>query len=88
LTHYKQLVGIVGSKIVGFGLLNLKTRSIDSLYLEPNASCKGYSKALLVELETIAQENNIRELNLSSTLNARDFYHHMGYVETTYRHFN
>jgi N-acetylglutamate synthase-like GNAT family acetyltransferase len=79
-TNYKQLVGIVDSKIVGFGLLNLETKSIDSLYLKPDSSGKGYGKELLVELEKIAQENNVRELNLSSTLNARDFYHHMGFV--------
>jgi len=48
--------------IFGFGFLNLKNRSIDSLYLLPHRERKGYGKAILFRLEEIARNAEIREL--------------------------
>lgn len=74
------IVAEVDKNIIGFGLLNLAKKSIDSLYLAPDFSGKGYGKALLSKLEKIALEHSINELTLSVTLNAVGFYHTMSYV--------
>ncbi|WP_028389615.1 GNAT family N-acetyltransferase [Legionella fairfieldensis] len=80
--HSSNRIIIVAEKdneIVGFGLINLNKKSIDSLYLKPHMSGKGIGKLLLQKLEEIAQQNQIEMLNLASTLNAVEFYHQMGY---------
>lgn len=40
---------------------------------------KGIGKILLMNAEILAKLNNIETLTLSSTVNAVEFYHHMGY---------
>lgn len=67
-------------EIVGFGLLSLHNAHIDNLYVAPNHAGKGYGKILLQKLEAIAQAQQIQELHLMATLNARNFYHHFDYV--------
>lgn len=66
-------------KIVGFGLLNLFNNSIDSLYIAPNFNKRGYGRKLLETIELVARNKGIKQLNLSSTLNAHQFYQKMGY---------
>jgi len=81
-----EVILIVAEKnemIFGFAFLNLKSKSIDSLYLLPHFEGKGYGRAILFHLEEIARNLEIHELNLSSTLNAVEFYRHMGYEGTT-----
>lgn len=70
-------------RIFGFAFLNLKNNSIDSLYLLPHFEGKGYGKAILFHVEDIARSLEIHELNLSSTLNAVEFYRQMGYEGTS-----
>jgi N-acetylglutamate synthase-like GNAT family acetyltransferase len=80
--HSSNRIIIVAEKndeIVGFGLINLNKKSIDSLYLKPYMAGKGIGKLLLQKLEEIAQQNQIEMLKLASTLNAVEFYHRMGY---------
>lgn len=82
------LVAEYSNEIVGFGLLNINKKSIDSLYIKPKMAKRGIGKQLLQQLEDIARENNISELKLSATLNSIAFYHRMGYtgdVIGTYR---
>jgi GNAT superfamily N-acetyltransferase len=67
------------NEIVGFGLINLNKKSIDSLYLKPHMAGKGIGKLLLQKLEEIAQQNQIERLKLCATLNAVKFYHQRGY---------
>jgi|694.fasta_scaffold145292_3 N-acetylglutamate synthase-like GNAT family acetyltransferase len=73
------LVAEEGEQIVGFGLLNLQKKTIDSLYIKPTHARKGYGRILLERLEKIAHIKKIDILTLSSTLNATAFYQHMGY---------
>lgn len=65
--------------IVGFAWLNILKKKLEGLYLAPKVSSKGYGKLLLDRIENIAKTYQINELQLSSTLNAVEFYHHMGY---------
>jgi len=67
------------SEVVGFGLLNFYKNSIDSLYIKPHMSGNGIGSVIINRIEEIAYEKNITELALSSTLNAVQFYEHMGY---------
>lgn len=69
------------NEIVGFCLLNTYKKSIDSLYIKPKMEKKGIGKTLLMNAELLAKKNNIETLTLSSTVNAVEFYHHMGYGE-------
>lgn len=68
------------SEIVGFGMINLDKATIEGLYLKPGWSDKGVGRLLLEKLESIATQNKIDALKANSTLNAVDFYHHMGYI--------
>ena len=86
--HNRLIVAEEKEQIIGFGLLNLDKKSIDSLYVWPNQAGRGYGKILLECIEKIAQEEGIDELTLSSTLNAVEFYQHMGYekkMRSSYR---
>ncbi len=81
------LIAEIRRKTIGFGMINLSTQSIDSLYFLPGYCGNGYGRILLEALESTAEKNNLNELCLNSTLNAVDFYNHMGYscnVPTTF----
>lgn len=80
--HSSNRIIIVAEKddeIIGFGLISLNKKRIDSLYLKPYMAGKGIGKLLLIKLEEIAQQNQIETLKLASTLNAIEFYHQRGY---------
>src|SRR5262245_52010405 len=77
------IVSEENDQIIGFGLLNTNKNSIDSLYIAPNFSGRGLGGALLKKLEEIAHSYGIEKLTLFSTLNAIQFYYHMGYREET-----
>jgi N-acetylglutamate synthase-like GNAT family acetyltransferase len=73
------IVGEEDKKIVGFCRLDIKERCLTGLFITPECTGKKYAKQLLNKMEDIARNHEIKELFLYSTLNAVDFYHHMGY---------
>ena len=79
--HIKIIVAENGAAIIGFGVINLNTSSIDSVYIKPGHAGKGIGTMLLHELENIAREFGINQLKLDSTLNATEFYKRMGYKD-------
>jgi N-acetylglutamate synthase-like GNAT family acetyltransferase len=82
IPKYKTLIVVEeNTQVVGFGLLNVQKKIIESLYLAPNYAGKGYGKTLLNNLEEIAKKHGIKELTVFSTLNANKFYRSMGYHE-------
>ncbi len=81
--HYQMIVAENDNKIIGFGVLNLKQHSIDSVYILPNHSRLGIGSALLKKLEALARDHAIQKLTLSSTLNAAPFYNTLGYTGNT-----
>ena len=69
-------------EILGLGILDLEQGEIGAVYIHPKAKGAGYGRQLLLELESIALKNNVRQLTLYSTVNALGFYQHHGYVST------
>lgn len=74
------IVAEENNEIAGFSLLNIHKQSIDSLYIKPKMNGKGIGALLLKSVEEISKKNNIKNFQLSSTLNAIGFYHHMGFI--------
>ena len=72
-------VAEANTTILGFGILNLQSHTIDSLYLRPGYAGQGLGKVLLETLEAHAKTAQISELYLNSTLNAHHFYQRMHY---------
>ncbi len=73
------IVAEEGDEILGFGILNVEKKSIESLYIKPHMAGKGIGAILIKKIEAIAQIKDIGELTLYSTINSVSFYHHMGY---------
>ncbi len=67
-------------EIFGLGILDLENTEIGAIYIRPKAKGTGCGRQLLLELESIALENNVDQLTLFSTINALGFYQHHGYV--------
>lgn len=67
-------------EIFGLGILDLENTEIGAIYIHPKAKGTGCGRQLLMELESIALENNVDQLTLCSTINALGFYQHHGYV--------
>lgn len=68
-------------EIQGLGILDLEHKEIRAIYIHPEVKGRGVGKRILSELERTASENNTDQLTLYSTINARGFYKHHGYVE-------
>jgi GNAT superfamily N-acetyltransferase len=92
LEYYRNIPGvevlIVGEddgKIIGFCRLDIKGQCLTGLFIAPGYTGKKYGKQLLNKIEDIARSYGIEELITYSSLNAVNFYCHMGYVGTVKR---
>src|SRR3990167_8070242 len=65
-------------RIKGFALLNPRKQSLDSLYIAPGHAGEGCGKMLLNSIEKAAKDQKIEKITLFSTVNAFEFYKHMG----------
>jgi GNAT superfamily N-acetyltransferase len=79
--RHVALVAEVGSRLVGFGLLDLGGY-VALLYVAPEARFSGVSEALLRALEQEAVGAGIQELKLESSVTALRFYQSAGYSLT------
>lgn len=61
------------------GTVGLKREYLRSLFVDPTYQQQGIGKALVEFIEEIAQENDISEIMLHSSLTAQDFYTALGY---------
>jgi GNAT superfamily N-acetyltransferase len=75
------VVAVDESRTVGTAMLGANG-SITLLYLIPEARYRGIGKALLSALETEASKRGLRQIELSSTKTAHDFYRRNGYSDT------
>lgn len=64
-------------KIVGTG--TLKFTHIQRVFVSPNAQGKGLGKLIMNELETVAKKNNLKLVELHSSLLAKRFYDQLEY---------
>lgn len=66
-------------RILGVGAI--AQNHIKKVYVSPAHQKKGIGRSLVDCLEQIAKEKGFRECELNSTVNALDFYKHLGYKE-------
>jgi len=68
-------------EIVGFGQLKAGSGRIEAVFVAPECSRQGVGVALLSHLESVADAQGIRCLQLSASLNSVEFYKRAGYRE-------
>jgi putative acetyltransferase len=70
---------------VGLGALVLSSAELRACYVVPEAARRGVGTALAREIERLAKENGLRQLELLASVNAEPFYSSLGYqvVERT-----
>ncbi|NWC89009.1 GNAT family N-acetyltransferase [Pseudomonas reactans] len=73
-------LGWVDGKAVVTGMLDLANNEVGALFVLPECTGRGYGKAMLDHLETVARELAIEIVVLDATLNAASFYRACGYV--------
>ena len=67
-------------RIVGFGRLNLGTKTLMQLYMLPTFQGRGISRKIMKVLEKEALKNGLDEITLSASLIGEGFYAKIGYV--------
>ena len=70
-------------EIVGLGAYHRSNSEILALYLAPEACGSGIGRKVLQLLEKEAESLGAKSITLGSTLNARAFYEHCGYLATS-----
>ncbi len=73
------IVAILKDQIIGGGFLDLKQRSIEAMYVQPEFKRRGVGKLILKSLISEARSQEWKEISLSSTLNAVPFYQSSGF---------
>lgn len=73
-------LGWVKGKPVATGMLDLDNNEVGALFVLPQFTGRGYGKAMLDHLESLARELSIEAVVLDATLNAAGFYRGCGYV--------
>lgn len=74
------LVAVAGDTVLAAGCIK-RSGLIVLNYVSPDARFQGVSRAMLARLEEIARGNGCREVTLTSTLTAHDFYLAAGYAD-------
>lgn len=69
--------------------IEIKLGEISAFYLAPEGKGKGWGRRLLTTIEKIAKSRGVQKIILNSTLTAKDFYQHLGFIQcapqTTYK---
>lgn len=73
------LVGEVASQVVGFGVLEPQTATVEALYVSPAVARRGVGSALLCALESEARAVDLQLLHLRASLNSVAFWERAGY---------
>ena len=63
-----------GTRVSGFGQIDLATGEIQAVYVSPDVQGRGVGAALLAHLERLAGGQGLSRITLKATLNAEDFY--------------
>lgn len=73
-------LGWVNGEPAATGMLDLDNNEVGALFVLPEFTGRGYGKAMLDHLESVARELAIDAVVLDATLNAASFYRACGYV--------
>jgi putative acetyltransferase len=77
--HEIRLMAEVDGELVGIGAVVLNESELRACYVVPSAVRRGVGSALVGEIERIAVEHGLRDLQLESSLTAEPFYAALGY---------
>lgn len=75
--------------IVGFGFVDTKNGSLESIFVDPRFTGRGFGKKIANNLIHKAKKSGLYNLQLFSSLNAIKFYESMGFVageKTSWKH--
>lgn len=72
-------VAVSDATLIGFSELDRERGEVKAVYVAPGWLRRGVGRALLAELERIAQEHRLGELQLEASLTAAPFYLAAGY---------
>jgi putative acetyltransferase len=81
LVRREFLVAEQDGELLGFGVLDLGESLVNATYVSPKVVRRGVGRRLLEAMETIARQQGVARLQLSSTLNAVPFYQSLGYLQ-------
>jgi GNAT superfamily N-acetyltransferase len=68
-----------GEALIGFGKIDLKSGTIDAVFVHPDHFRTGVGRKLLAYLEKLAVQSGLSNLRLESTLDAAVFYRAQGF---------
>ena len=63
----------------GYGVLNTKTNYIDAIFIHPDYTGEGIASSLVKQFETRARMQDLPEITIVSSMNARSFYQSLDY---------
>lgn len=75
-----RLLAELEGEVVGLGALVVAKSELRACYVVPEAARKGVGAALVYEIERIAREYGLTELELAASINAEPFYTALGYA--------
>jgi putative acetyltransferase len=74
-----RLIAMMDGEAVGIGAIVVANSELRACYVLPSAAPRGVGAAIVAEIERLAREHGLRELQLESSLNAEPFYMALGY---------
>jgi putative acetyltransferase len=77
--HEIRLMAEVDGELVGIGVVVLNESELRACYVVPSAVRRGVGSALVGEIERVAREHGLIDLQLESSLTAEPFYAALGY---------
>jgi putative acetyltransferase len=69
----------LNGSVVGIGALIVERSELRACYVLPEAARRGCGSALVQEIERLAREHGLAQLQLAASLNAEPFYAARGY---------
>jgi len=73
------LVAQDASGVVGFGSIVPSLRELRAVYVHPKVGRRGIGSQILAQLERLALDRGLLELQMNASTNAEAFYNHAGY---------
>jgi putative acetyltransferase len=75
-----------GPATAGYGVLNTAENRIDAVFVHPDFHGGGIGSSLVSQFESRARISGLSELQIASSLNAREFYERLGYRDVGRKH--
>lgn len=76
----KCYLAFEGADVVGFGVLDLDSGTVEALFVHPSHMGRGIGRMVLKHFDDLACKAGLRQLSLDSSLNAVSFYRACGFI--------